>query len=57
MKTTPYPQWTFQLWAEAAAWDQIAQDDVVTWSPLRRKVTRFLCGIACDILGACWWWV
>ena len=57
LKTTPYPSAIFYLWAEVAAWEWIAQDDCVDWSPLRRKATRFLCGIALDILGKLWWWI
>jgi hypothetical protein len=56
MKTNPYPYFVFQLWAEAAAWDYIAQDDCVNWSQLRRKITRAFCGIALDVLGKFWGW-
>ncbi len=56
MKTTPYPDFMFRIWAEICAWDWIAQDDVVDWSPLRRKVTRFFCGIGIWVTGWLWWW-
>ena len=54
---TPFPYPVFNLHCQLAAWDIIAQqDDVVSWSPLRRKVTRFLCGVGMDILGWFWTW-
>ncbi len=57
MKTTPYPYFVFNLWAQLCAWDWIAQDDVVDWSQLRRKITRFILGILIDVVGLFWWWV
>jgi len=57
MKTTPFPRPIFDLWAEFCAWDYIAQDNVVDWSPMRRKITRFLCGIGIDVTAGFWWWV
>lgn len=54
MKAEPY--FIFELFCKAAAWDQIAQDDCVNWSPLRRKVTRWVCGAAMGILSNLWGW-
>lgn len=52
----PYPYPVFELFCEFAAWDYIAQDDCVRWSPLRRKITRWLCGIGMSFTGLFWDW-
>lgn len=52
----PFPYPVFELFCKFAAWDYIAQDDVVNWSPFRRNVTRFLCGLGMMIAGRFWWY-
>lgn len=46
----------FYLFCDIAAWDYIAQDDVVNWSRSRRWIVRQLCTFGMWLTGLFWRW-